>query len=205
MKMLCVPVGELEANCYLLRAENGQGLIVDPGDEPERLLSTVRQLALTPIAVVLTHAHFDHMDGAAKICAALSIPLWVHEADAPALNNPMTSLYDWFGRAMPLFPAAGRCLREGDVLAFGGEQLTVLATPGHTPGSICLLGEGVLFSGDTLFAGGVGRMDFPGGDSAALRRSLCRLMELPPETAVYPGHGPETTIAGEGRENPFLI
>lgn len=205
MKMLCVPVGELEANCYLLRAENGQGLIVDPGDEPERLLVAVRQLAMTPVAVVLTHAHFDHMDGAAKICATLSIPLWVHEADAPVLTNSRNSLYDWFGRSMPLFPAAGRCLREGDVLAFGGEQLTVLETPGHTPGSICLLGKNGLLSGDTLFAGGVGRTDFPGGDSAALRRSLRRLMELAPETAVYPGHGPQTTIAGERRDNPFLL
>jgi hydroxyacylglutathione hydrolase len=160
------------------------------------------------VAVVLTHGHFDHLGAARALVIATGAPLLVHEADAASITTA-----EGTGGAMWGFrvtaPRADRTLREGDVIDAGALQLEVLHTPGHTPGSISLLarvsgGEAPhLFSGDTLFAGSVGRNDFPGGDASTLRASIDRLASLPPDTVVHTGHGPDTTLAREARSNFF--
>ncbi len=204
MTVDCLSVGELEANCYLLRTADGSGWIVDPGAEPERVLSAVNAGAFHPEAVLLTHAHFDHMGAAGAVCAALGIPLWVGAADADFLTDPVGNLSGVFGGVPICDLHADRLLREGDVLRRGAETLRVLETPGHTPGSLCFWGTDVLITGDTLFCQSIGRTDFPGSDGAAMRRSLARLMTLPDGLTVCPGHGPRTTLGQERRFNPFV-
>ena len=204
MNVTTVVVGALAENCYLLRTEEGGGWIVDPGDEPQRILMAVKENSFTPQAVLLTHVHFDHMGAAAAVCAALGLPLWVGAADEGALSDPVRNLSALFGGPTLNSLRADRLLREGDRLRQGSETLSVLETPGHTPGGICLVGEGLIISGDTLFEASAGRTDFPGGNPAALRASLQKLASLPGDYTVYPGHGAATTLDTERRHNPFM-
>ena len=204
MEIRTLLVGDMQVNCYLLWAQKDRTLVHDPGDEAEAILHALRNNGLTVQAVVLTHGHADHMMAAQAVCTATGAPLWIGANDAPALADDRRSLCSWLYPGKTLALHADRRLREGDRLDLGSESLTVLETPGHTPGGICLLGNGVLFCGDTLFCGSMGRTDFPGGDARALRDSLRRLAALPESTAVYPGHGPATTIARERRCNPYL-
>lgn len=204
MTLRCLSLGELDTNCYVVWDRAGRGLIVDPADEAEEILALVEQEHLHVEAVVLTHAHFDHMLAAEAVCAATGAPLYVGAGDVPALGDPVRNLSGLFSPGAPLTLHCDRVLHEGDTLAVGDMALTVLETPGHTPGCICLWCDGVLFSGDTLFFGSIGRLDFPGGDAVAMQRSLQRLMELPAATAVYSGHGPSTTIRREKTYNPYI-
>ncbi len=197
-------LGELETNCYVLRAENGQGLIIDPADDADAICSLVLREHITPVAVVLTHAHFDHMLAAGELRDRLGAPLYVGIGDAEALSDPIRNLSGWFSPNHPVTLSADRALSEGDVIAVGETTWTVMETQGHTPGCICLLGNGVLFSGDTLFCGSIGRLDFPGGDPQQMFTSLKRLIQLPPDTVVYSGHGEKTTIGQEIVGNPYL-
>jgi len=197
-------LGELETNCYVLRAESGQGLIIDPADDADAICSLVSREDITPVAVVLTHAHFDHMLAAGELRDRLGVPLYVGIGDAEALSDPIRNLSGWFSPNHPVSLSADRTLTEGDIIAVGETAWTVMETPGHTPGCICLLGDGVLFSGDTLFCGSIGRLDFPGGDLQQMVASLNRLIQLPPDTVVYSGHGEKTTIGQEIVGNPYL-
>lgn len=195
-------LGALDTNCFLVADDaDGPLVVVDPAAEADQLLAAIDSRSVE--AVVLTHGHFDHLGAAREVLAATGAPLLVHEADAAAIMTPEGSGGAVFGFDYAS-PAADRLLHDGDEVVAGELRLTVLHTPGHTPGSVCLLGGGHLFAGDTLFAGGVGRTDFPGGDSAALRRSVVRLSRLPDETRVHCGHGPDTSIGRERRLNPFF-
>ncbi len=204
MNIRQVPLGDLDTNCYIVWDAAGNALVIDPADSAEYILSVLRQGDLTLQAVVLTHAHFDHMLAAGSLCQTSGAPLYVGAADEPALSDPRRNLSSLFTNGTPVTLTADRLLREGDVLTVGQLSFTVLETPGHTPGCICLLGKGVLFSGDTLFCGSIGRTDFPGGDVPAMMASLHRLTELPEDTVVYSGHGPATTVGREKQTNPYL-
>lgn len=192
----------LDTNCWLV--DDGAGtrvLVVDPGDQPEEVLAEIGDVPVAAIA--LTHGHFDHIGAVRALVEATGAPLLVHEADAASLLTPEGAGGAVFG--MPFTaPPAQRLLREGDMVTAGDVELSVLHTPGHTPGSICLEGGGHLLSGDTLFAGSIGRTDFQGGDMQAMRRSIARLSTLADEVRVHPGHGPDTTIGRERRINPYF-
>lgn len=205
MKLLSLAVGFLDTNCYILYNQHTRhAFVIDPGDEASRILEMLADHDLTVIAVVLTHAHFDHMLAADTVCKASGAPLWVGAGDAETVAQPSRNLSGMLGKGIAISLTPDRCLREGDELVLGEESLTVLETPGHTPGGICLLGDDVLVAGDTLFAGSIGRLDFPGGDEAAMKHSLTRLAALPDIVKVYPGHGPTTTIGYEKKHNPYL-
>lgn len=195
MKIRKIPVGMLQENCYFVSDENGETAVIDPGDEADRLLGLLQSGGLTPRCILLTHGHFDHVGAAAALAERYYCPVYLHEEDR-ALPARLT------GGPLP----QTRALHEGDELAVGALRFRVLETPGHSAGSVSLLCGDALFSGDTIFAGGSwGRTDFPGGSEPALRTSLRRLAALPPQTRVFPGHGPETTIAAERACDPFMM
>jgi glyoxylase-like metal-dependent hydrolase (beta-lactamase superfamily II) len=188
--------------------QGGPAVIIDPGDDAPTILGELGELAVS--AVILTHCHFDHLGATADVLAATGALLMVHADDAEYISTPTGTGGALFGFESCVAPQADRVLHAGDVLRAGAVELAVLHTPGHTPGGMCLLAHDSggsalhLFSGDTLFAGSVGRSDFPRGDGRALVQSIAsELSGLEPETLVHPGHGPDTTIARERRVNPF--
>lgn len=198
-------LGELDTNCWIVSAgPSGPLVVIDPAAEAEALLTSLS--GRTVAAVVLTHGHFDHLGAATGLCDATGAPLMVHADDAASITSAAANGGAAFGFDA-VAPKPDRLLHDGDLVEVDGLRFEVLHTPGHTPGSICLLLDdpsgGHLFSGDTLFAGSVGRTDFAGGDPRAMRASIARLAALPPETSVHPGHGPESTIAREARSNIF--
>lgn len=196
-------VGELATNCYLFYDEDSrQCLVIDPGAEAEAILALIAEQRLLPRAVVLTHAHPDHLGAAAAVTNRFRVPLWVHEADGEMMRSPAgRGLAAMFGVEPP---AAGRLLTDGDLLAVGCLELKVVHSPGHSPGSILLHGAGLLFTGDTLFRGDVGRTDLPGGSEDELRCSLDRIRQFPPATIILPGHGPASVLEQELLDNPYL-
>ncbi len=198
-------VGPFASNCYIVGDQSGgSGIIIDPGAEADVILKTADGLGLKVQLIVLTHGHMDHVGALPEVKKTTGADIAVHSEDARSLQvrNPFGAIA---GGASQSVITADRLLSDGDIIVIGDQPLTVLHTPGHTPGGICLLGQGVLFSGDTLFNSGVGRYDLPGGDYEQLMHSLReKLMPLPEETIVYPGHGPDTTIGAERRSNPFL-
>jgi glyoxylase-like metal-dependent hydrolase (beta-lactamase superfamily II) len=204
-------LGPLETNCWIVAdCADAPMLVIDPGGDVERLL---RELSGRVVSgVVLTHAHFDHLGAATALIKATGAPLMVHEADAERVltDAPEGTGGATFGFLGMTAPTPDRLLHDGDEIAVRRLKLKVLHTPGHTQGGISLLaadpdgGPAHLFSGDTLFAGSVGRTDFPGGDARALSRSIAtQFVALAPDTVVHPGHGPDTTIGREARLNPF--
>ncbi|MGC8875220.1 MAG: MBL fold metallo-hydrolase [Chloroflexia bacterium] len=200
-----VPLGWFQTNCYLVGCpETRQAMVLDPGGDVSQVLERATSQGYTIVRVVNTHGHHDHIVGNAEIVRRTGAELAVHELDALLLFAPEYEIAPLLGlRREPCRPT--RLLRAGDTVEVGTLRFTVLHTPGHTPGSICLLGHGALFSGDTLFYLGVGRTDLPGGDMDALMRSLEEvLFPLDDGLTVYPGHGPPTTLGFEKRHNPFL-
>ena len=193
----------MAANCYLLTDDaETVAVVVDPSVPYADLLSR-RGRAIPPItAVLLTHAHYDHMIAIEDWRARA--PLALHRSDAPALGDPDLNVYRMFGVAENGTSPAERLLDEGDVITVGKETLTVLHTPGHTPGSVCYAAGNLLLTGDTLFAGTIGRTDLPGGQEEAMRRSLGRLFALDADILLYPGHGPQTSIEREMKYNPYV-
>ena len=210
MILKVLPLGPFQANCFILADKaTRQAAVIDPGDEPEKILRAARGLEVK--VILLTHGHLDHVSGARRLKEETGAPLLIHAADRElyeGLRDQYAAAPGMFGLSLgpghdPLPPDG--TLEDGQEVAFGPRRLRVLHTPGHTPGCCCLLGEGILFSGDTLFFDGVGRTDLAGGDEKKLRASLQhRLMVLPSETRVFPGHGPFTTIEREKKTNPFM-
>jgi len=198
-------VGPLQTNCYIVGCEDTkEGAIIDPGGGAKHILAEVERLGLEIKYVINTHGHFDHILDNKEVVEATGAPLVIHSADAPMLKEGGGALF--FGIMGKASPMADVILDEGQVLTLGNIELKVLHTPGHSPGSICLYSEeeGVLFDGDVLFNMGMGRYDLPGGDYRILMESIKRLLTLPDDTTVYPGHGPATTIGRERCSNPFL-
>jgi hydroxyacylglutathione hydrolase len=195
-----------ESNCFIVGSEDArEAIVIDPGADPERISSRLAELDLRLTLVVITHAHWDHVNAAGALSEQFSVPVAMHPADRPLLALVPDVTRDRTGTPGPEPPSIGRALADGDELRIGDLSLRVIHTPGHSPGSICLLGDGVLFSGDTLMAGWVGRTDRPGGDQRAIRSSLWdRLLSLLDETLVYAGHLELTSIGAERRDNPYL-
>ena len=205
MTVHTLSLGALDTNCYIVWDDQRIGMVIDPADGAEKILAFIEEENLTIAAVVLTHAHFDHLLAAQDVCAATSAPLYVGKRDEEALADPVRNLSGVFQMCPPIRLRADKTLSEGDTVQVGELSFSVLETPGHTPGCVCLMGENVLFSGDTLFRDSIGRVDFPGGDIPAMLTSLRRLTMLPAETVVYSGHGPVTTMAREVKKNPYLL
>lgn len=216
-----IPVGPLQCNCSILGDEaSHEAIVVDPGDDIERIVAILRRHQLTVKQIVITHAHIDHIAGAARLKQLTGAPILYNQRDLP-LVKMMDVQASWLGMRTPEVRPPDRDLAEGQIIAIGGEEarpvgveakhtgLTghVFHTPGHTEGSVCLYlpEQSLLIAGDTLFAGSVGRTDLPGGDTRTLLRSIHdKLLTLPEETTVIPGHGPRTTIGEEKASNPFL-
>jgi glyoxylase-like metal-dependent hydrolase (beta-lactamase superfamily II) len=217
-----LPVGMLQCNCHVLGdAETREALVIDPGDEIERILEILTRHRLKVRAIVSTHAHIDHVGGIAKLARAKGAPVLMHEADMP-LYEHLDVQASWIGMPTPETASVDQFLRDGDSVRWGPFEARVMHTPGHSPGSVTLYlpselalsqpgqqpaaaGAPQLFAGDTLFAGSIGRTDLWGGSLEEILNSIRgKLLALPDETIVYPGHGPTTTIGEERAANPFL-
>jgi glyoxylase-like metal-dependent hydrolase (beta-lactamase superfamily II) len=202
-----LPVGMLQCNCSVLGDEESrEGIVVDPGDEIESVMEIVRRHGLTVKAIVITHAHIDHIGGAQKLKEATGAPVYMNPNDAE-LQAMLDVQATWLGMRTPERVEVDSAAKDGDRLLVGATEVHVLHTPGHTQGSICLWlpTESTLVAGDTLFRDSIGRTDLPGGDGRQILRSIHeKLMALPEETVVVPGHGAETTIGREKQVNPFL-
>lgn len=198
-------VGPLDTNCYLVHcSETLECAVVDPGAEADRIFPLILEFGLKPVYILNTHGHIDHIGANRDVKDKFGIPLGIHSLDGPLLEKVQQFELSFFLGAKES-PPADFLLQDGDSIAIGKSALRVMHTPGHTPGSVSLLGDGILFSGDTLFNGGVGRTDLPGGSTRDLEQSIReRILTLPPETIVLPGHGPWTTVGEEKESNPFL-
>lgn len=207
MVMETFPLGPLQCNCTLLGDEaSGEAMVIDPGDNVLYILERLAAHRLTLKHIVVTHAHIDHVGGALKLKRATGAPVLLNENDLPLLKM-MDVQAAWLGVATPEVAAPDEDARAGLVVGVANHKAQVLHTPGHTQGSICLhfADEKLLFAGDTLFAGSIGRTDLPGGDGRQILRSIHdRLLTLADETRVIPGHGVETTIGAEREDNPWL-
>jgi len=201
-----IPAGPFDTNCVMLWEKPCEAWLVDPGGAAETLFNFMARRGIQPAGIVLTHGHCDHIGALDAILEAYPVPVWLREADAQWAFHPLNSIPGYYP-APPSRPAALAAAPAETELAFGGIAARVLPTPGHTPGSVCLWfpTAGLLLSGDTLFAGSVGRTDLPGGDTALLMESLRGLARLlPGETTIIPGHGPTTTLREELESNPHL-
>jgi glyoxylase-like metal-dependent hydrolase (beta-lactamase superfamily II) len=198
-------VGPIMANCFIVGCEEtAQAAVIDPGDEPDRILMALAESKLTAKIILNTHGHFDHVGANKRLKEVTGAPILIHPLDAPMLNQLADSAAAW-GMAADNSPPPDRELQEGDEVAFGKITLKVLHTPGHTPGGISLYTDHEVFVGDTLFAGSIGRTDFPGGNFETLKHSIQqKLFKLSDEHKVYPGHNQPTTIGRERRTNPFV-
>lgn len=198
-------VGPLEVNCYVVSDASGEGVVIDPGGGADTVLAYIRERGIAVKAVLDTHGHGDHIGANDAVRDAVRVPLYIHAADAPMLGDSRLN-FSFFMGYQALSRPAEHFLAEGDTVRFGRSSLRVLHTPGHSAGGLCFVGDGVVFTGDTLFAGSIGRCDFPGGSETELVGHIKRkLLALPDDTAVYPGHGPASTIARERMGNPYLL
>lgn len=215
MLVVGFPTGAFQANCFLVAPGDGeQCVIIDPGQEAEEPIArALREHRLSPVAVVLTHGHLDHTFSVTPVCDGNDVPAWIHPEDRYMLSDPLRGLSPesaaFFGGLQMREPGEVREMVDGTELDLAGLRLTVDHTPGHTMGSVTFRhttddGGELLFSGDTLFAGSIGRTDLPGGSTARMTESLRKVMTLDDETVVLPGHGPTTTIGRERAGNPFL-
>jgi hydroxyacylglutathione hydrolase len=200
-------VGQLQANCYAVGDEETREVVViDPGDQSEALLEEFERRRYRVVAVLASHSHLDHTGAVHDLLGALpEAKFYMHRLDYPSIAEQAPSAPAWYGHPVTAPREPDRYVEHEERLSVGRYELTVLHCPGHTPGSVCIAGDGAVFTGDVLFQGSIGRFDFPGSDGRALIRSIKQhLMALPDETVLYPGHGPSSTIGEERRHNPFL-
>ena len=208
MNWFPLPLGPLQTNCYILSNKDGNGLIIDPGEEPDKVIQYINKKKLKPKSILLTHAHFDHIGAVDSIREKYSIPVYVHKKEKdwlldPALNGSQFFLHGHVIRAKE----ADYLITSEENMVLDGFSFKVFETPGHSPGSISFYfqQDGIVVSGDALFQASIGRTDLPGGSHEVLLRSIHdKLLVLPEETVVLPGHGPATTIGQEMDSNPFL-
>lgn len=205
MRVYSLEVGSLGTNCYIVSCEETlQAAVIDPGGNSAEILALINAENLAVSAIINTHGHADHIAANGTVQQATGAQIMIHRADADMLTSPQRNLSAFIGEPVVLQPA-DRLLEDGDVIEIGNFAFHVLHTPGHTPGGICLLEQSTLFSGDTLFAESIGRSDFPGGSYSQLVRSVQeKLLVLPDNVQVYPGHGPATNIGWERKMNPFI-
>ena len=198
-------VGPIMANCYILGCKKTkEAVVIDPGDETDRILMALTEEGLKVKYILNTHGHFDHVGGNKRLKAATNAPLMIHADDEPMLSDLSTAA-STFGLSAENSPKSDKNLSDGDEISFGNIVLKVFHTPGHSRGGICFYTDGHVFVGDTLFAGSIGRTDLPGGDYNTLISNIKeKLFVLPDTTIVYTGHGPETTIGREKKTNPFF-
>jgi len=196
-------VGPLESNCFIIAEENTrEAVVVDPGDEPDRILDLITENDLKVKYIVCTHAHFDHVGAVPEIKKETGAEILMHRDELEIYNRSRDFAAMW-GYEIEILPDPDTFVSEGDLIKIGGLIFEILHTPGHSPGGICLYGEGILITGDTLFAGSVGRTDFYGGDEEKLKKSFKRLMDLSEDIKVFPGHGAQSTIRQERADNFF--
>lgn len=200
-----IVAGEFQANCYIIAdKKGGKGVIVDAGGDGRMIMDLVKKNNLKILYIIATHAHIDHIAEVGRIKESTGANFLLHSLDLPLLKDPDLNLSS-FMQIPYTFPSPQSLLQEGQRLKAGEVELQVLHTPGHTPGSICLKMDEFILTGDALFAGGVGRVDLPGGDFEALQNSIRdKIFSLPDEICVLPGHGPETTVGKEKKDNPFV-
>ena len=204
MRITTLTVGAIQENCYLVEDERRRrAVLVDPGEEGERILRAVRDSGSTLSAIWLTHAHMDHVGGIAAIKRVLDVPVCMHP-DGEPLYRRAAEHGLMFGLHIEQPPGADCTLADGETVRVGDLEFSIMLAPGHAPGHVVIHGQGVAFVGDCLFAGSVGRTDLPLANAAELVSSLEHIMSLADDTTVYPGHGPSTTIGAERASNPFL-
>lgn len=198
-----IVVGPLQVNCFIIADETSKkAVVIDPGDEPDRIMEIIKKNNLSVECIICTHGHFDHVGAVSELKQETGAEVLIHKEELEIYNAAKDMAAFWGYDFDPL-PEPDKLLKNGDDIEIGGLRFNILHTAGHSPGGICLYGEGIVITGDTLFAGSVGRTDFYGGDMNKLKESFKRLMSLPENTRVLPGHGPETTIGHEKRENSF--
>lgn len=205
-EVTCVAVGPFQENAFFLRPAGGVStIVIDPGDEAERLFALVEGNGWEPVAVLGTHAHLDHMGAVEPFRRRYGVPYYLHEEDRFLLEGaPDHALM--FGVAPPEIPKVDRRLEDGEILELAELNIAVVHTPGHSPGSVSFRVDGRFFAGDLVFQGSIGRTDLPGGDFETISRSLReQVLTLPDETVIHSGHGPDTTAGAERRSNPFLL
>ena len=205
MKIIVLAVGAIGTNCYIVYDETTlEAMVIDPGEEGKRIINQIEKNQLNVKYIVNTHGHGDHIAANKVVKEATGAELLIHAEDGPMLMDARLNLSALMGQNITK-PAADRYVQEGDVLEIGTSKFKILHTPGHSRGGICLVGQGVVFSGDTLFQLSIGRTDFPGGSFDEIVDSIkTKLMPLDDSIVVYPGHGPSTTIGQEKRGNPFI-
>ncbi|BDG36778.1 MBL fold metallo-hydrolase [Saccharococcus caldoxylosilyticus] len=207
MKWERIPVGPIQANAYILSHTDGTCVIFDPGAEGDKIVGYIEKQQLTPLAILLTHAHFDHIGGIHEVRARWELPIYIHEREKEWLTDPALNGSAYFGGGQVIVRCEPTCITGEQTLQIGAFAFDLLETPGHSPGSISYYCKEIeaVFSGDVLFAGSIGRTDLPGGNHEQLLRSIHdKLLTLPEETVVLSGHGRETTIGAEMDTNPFL-
>ncbi|MFZ5943329.1 MAG: MBL fold metallo-hydrolase [Bacillota bacterium] len=207
MKIKTLIVGPIETNCYIAYCpKTKEGVVIDPGDDGEKIIEAINSLNISIKYIINTHGHHDHIKANAQVKNGTQAPILIHVNDAPMLTDPNKNLSFYMGEKASL-PKADRELKDGDVIELSSFSFKVLHTPGHTTGGICLYceAEKKCFTGDTLFKGSVGRTDLPGGNYKTLMTSLQeKLVVLPHDVAIYPGHGPDSSVREEKAVNPFL-
>jgi glyoxylase-like metal-dependent hydrolase (beta-lactamase superfamily II) len=204
-EVVAIPNGQFAENCYLVADPSSrEAIIIDPGEESGRFLGELGQRGWSLKAIWLTHGHIDHIMGVAAVHEATSAPIYLHRLDRP-LYDALPQYGAWVGMQVDTPPAPHAELTAGQHLRIGELRFEVRFTPGHSPGSVSFLGYGMIFGGDVLFSGSVGRTDLPGGDTATLMATIhSEFLSLPDSTIVHSGHGPDTTIGVERLTNPFL-
>ena len=204
MKVTTLMLGPIATNCYVVEPGDGSCIVLDISEEIGKLTAYLEANTLTVSAILLTHGHYDHIGGVARIQKAYQAPVYVHAADAAMLTSEKESMATWLAN-QPFDPVTKfQTIQDGETISIGSLSFHVLHTPGHTSGSVCYQCENVLFSGDTLFRLSRGRTDFPGGSDADMLQSLKRLYDLPGDYTVYPGHNEATTLQYERDHNPNM-